>query len=174
MDTTLKVLGMPESTITGFVLGDPSETVPFFLVISGRNGQEKVRVTAVSADGLSLTIERATSPVDFLAMPMSKRVHEELGEYFPLLPPPEWVCSPKVCIRIEKYAGLLSSCSERSDRWQFYWAGDECNCGCGSYDPDCAEYGVEITGCSKSLGESCSMLGVCKFPEQGRSTLLCC
>jgi hypothetical protein len=155
---------------------------PFYLLISGFFGQERVKVTGMSdcspaigscvsasinggqpvpsnstatCSGTftageagtvtckTLTIERdATQAIDFTAVPpLDLKVMNYLGvEPFPLLPPPGWSCSPRK-----------------------YWANDKCDCECGAYDPDCLQFGMEVTGCNTELKEKCALNGKCGF-----------
>jgi hypothetical protein len=160
---------------------------PFYLLISGFFGQERVKVTGMSecapatgscvsasvnrgqpvpsnstascaaSNGTftagegetvtckTLTIERdATKAVDFTAAPpLDLNVMNHLEqEPFPLLPPPGWTCSPRK-----------------------YWANDKCDCECGAYDPDCLQFGMEVTGCNTELSEKCSLHGKCGFHD---------
>lgn len=41
--------------------------------------------------------------------------------------------------------------------------GVECNCGCGAYDPDCADPDIEPWGCGP--GATCSLAGACTVPS---------
>lgn len=192
-DTRLRVLGSIHAGSGGGALGTgyvktlkcttsvcPLER-PFFLLISGFFGQERVKVTGLSdcapaigscamnasrhipytssasctagggtftagdSDTVTcgtLTIERdAKQPIDFTAAPpLDTNVLKYLEYPFPLLAPPSWTCSPRK-----------------------YWANDNCDCDCGAFDPDCLEFGVEVTGCNSELKEQCSLHGKCGF-----------
>eukprot|EP00727_Mastigamoeba_balamuthi_P011836 m51a1_g7275 putative adp-ribosylation factor-like protein 6 (1228) ;mRNA; r:241279-255575 len=56
--------------------------------------------------------------------------------------PREWKCEP---------------------RWYNYK--DECDCGCGTYDPDCDDENAKVLNCA--TGQTCNYLGVCADTECG-------
>jgi hypothetical protein len=51
-------------------------------------------------------------------------------------PPASWTCNPS-----------------------YYGVGDDCDCNCGAYDPDCANPSLRLLGCA--AGESCGLDGRC-------------
>ena len=62
----------------------------------------------------------------------------------------------------------VESVSEAPDGWscspEYYNAADDCDCGCGAYDPDCDDPALRIVGCA--VGEVCGgPSGVCERAE---------
>lgn len=153
----------------------------FYVLISGLAGQERVKVTGMSdcqksagtcskpgknnglpvlaadrqiceaeggtftdGDGsnscLKLTIVRDKAhAVNFAEPPpLDRQIGDAINVPYPLTAPSTWRCSPKL-----------------------YWAGDECNCDCGAFDPDCLQVSAEVKGCSITNNEKCSLSGTC-------------
>jgi len=46
----------------------------------------------------------------------------------------------------------------------WYAAGDDCDCACGAYDPDCSNSSLPVLGCND--GETCSLAGECEIPPE--------
>lgn len=45
---------------------------------------------------------------------------------------------------------------------RYYAAGDDCDCSCGAYDPDCGNVMLPVVGCA--MGELCALDGTCIMP----------
>ena len=59
--------------------------------------------------------------------------------------PSSWVCDPS-----------------------YYGVGDDCDCGCGAYDPDCANPALRVLNCRR--GQVCSSSGTCQTPTTDAGT----
>jgi hypothetical protein len=67
------------------------------------------------------------------------------------------VCSPQgLCARPEGVPEAWT-CDPR-----YYAAGDDCDCGCGAYDPDCDVPALRVLGCGRGL--ICDPAGSCAAP----------
>ncbi len=48
----------------------------------------------------------------------------------------------------------------------FYGSGDGCDCGCGTWDPDCDDTALTLYNCDEDEGEVCVSPGVCAAPGE--------
>ncbi len=71
------------------------------------------------------------------------------------------VCGDGICSNGETETSCADDCNWVNwtcDR-NYYNADDGCDCGCGSYDPDCRDSTQEIFGCAD--GQGCNLSGYC-------------
>jgi V8-like Glu-specific endopeptidase len=64
-----------------------------------------------------------------------------------------------ICDPDGECVGGIAVPSEWDCNLAYYAAGDDCDCECGTYDPDCDDPGAEVLSCE--AGETCSEIGQC-------------
>ena len=86
----------------------------------------------------------------------------------------EVVCGDGICNGGETFDTCPEDCDEPApgpevpDGWfcepEYYDAGDDCDCECGAYDPDCDNPRLRVVNCER--GEICNLIGECQDPDE--------
>lgn len=75
-------------------------------------------------------------------------------------------CGDGVCTSPERTTCQQDCAGDPPSGWlcdrSWYWVGDDCDCRCGAYDPDCDDTSLRILNCRP--GQLCSSAGMCTSP----------